>query len=1018
MTDQVFKFPGFFDREIDLTARVSEPVGIPAGVIGAAKKGPAFVPVTLGSFSDFITKFGDVDSKLAAPYAVEKFLQNKTALTFVRVLGAGVNATSADFETTRTKGTVKNAGFLVSGTVAPGDTRQQGAVQFLVAKHQLTGSETYGMPMFSDNGSFLQTGSIDEVNLVRGEIFTAYDTRIMILSHNESWSLAADDAATVSASNGTFKLVVSTSQGATFGSDDGNAGVRIYTASLDPTSDLYFAKLLNRDPSKFETERHFLYADFAVDNEIAHVSTGSNAVVIASGSANTSTTSGDTALIFRNAFGKFDTRYKTPRTPWFISQPFGSTEHNLFYIEALDDGEYSNTQVKISIVNMVASTNPRNPYGTFSILVRLFNDTDLNPAIIEQFSNVTLDPNSDFYIGKVIGDTKTHFNFDVENPDDRRLIKEGKYANRSKYIRVVINEQVELQQLPASSLPFGFRGPEVLNTNSLLGDLTGSGGFSSVQRLAAMGTIDPRLLASVLPPLPYRFKVTRGQISTGSGQLSGAPGSSEITDARFYWGVKFERNNNDILNTNVNGELNQLVPALTKFPGIALLDVPVTGTYTDKFNNNKFTLARVALGNTAFTDITASANIHMKEACYIRNGTPDVTQYKITDGSTTRLTLASLIHSGTQATLFNKFTDYAKFTTCLFGGFDGVNIMDSHAAAFDDRSTSTEARGSIIGGSNSAFSSPGFQFNQNGVGINNNQINSYRVATDIITDPIISNINLLVAPGQRDPFVTDYVSDAVSNFGLAMFLMDIPVYNSDSDRVFDGETANSSTYLDVENTADSFESRALDNTFVAPYFPDVVIDDTRTGRKVTVPASVAALSALSFNDKVAYPWFAPAGFNRAALNFVSLTRTRLKQSERERMYQVRVNPIVKFPNEGYVIFSQKTLDAAGTALDSINVQRMVIDVQRQIIDIGNRLIWEQITPDLYTEFVSKVTPVLANVQNRGGLQQFKVVCDSTNNSDLDRENNKINAKIFLLPVKAVEFVAIDFIISRNGVQIV
>jgi len=1015
MADTVFNFPGFYDREIDLTARTASPVGVPGGVVGASLKGPAFVPSTIGSFNDFITKFGDVSPKLAAPYAVEKFLENRSALTFVRVLGAGVNSTAADIEATRTKGIVTNAGFKISGTFDAGSGKTNGAVQFLIAKHQLTASEARGFPMFTDNNSFLTTGSSDEVHIVRGEVFTAHDARIMILDHNASWTVGADDVATVNSTTSLFKLVVSTSQGSAFGCDDGFAGVRIYSASFDPSSNYYFAKLLNTDPSRFEQERHYLYADYAVDNEVAHVSTGTDTVLLASGSTNTSATSGDTSLIMREMFGRFDTRYKTPKTPWFISQPYGGTEHDLFQIEAIDDGEYSNSQVKISIVNIIASTNPRYAFGTFSVIVRKFTDTDLNPAVIEQFTNVTLDPAADNYIGKVIGDSRVVYNFDVENPEDRRLIRSGKYPNRSKYIRVIMSEPLERGYLPDSCLPFGFRGPQVLNTNSLLGDITGSGGFLAKTRLSAVTASlpDPRLLGAIVPPIPFRFKVTRGQVATSG--LTGAPGSSEITDSRFYWGVKFERNDGDVLNTNVNGELNRIVTTFTKLAGIDKLDAVVTGSFTDTFNNNKFTLARVALGNGSFTDITSSANIHMREACYIRNGSPDATEYKITDGSTGRLTFASLVHSGTQATLFNKFSDYAKFTVFMNGGFDGVNILDSHAAAFDDRSTSTESRGATYGNSNANFTSPGFAHNQNGVGINNNQINSYRVATDIITNPIASNINVLTVPGQRDPLVTDYVTDAVENYGMAMSLMDVPNYNSDGDRIFDGETANSSTYIDCENTADFFEQRALDKTIVSSFFPDIVIDDSKTGKKVTVPASVGALAAIGYNDKVAYPWWAPVGFNRGALNFVSLTRTRLKQSERDRMFAARINPIVKFPNEGFVIFSQKTLDAEGTALDSINVQRMVLEVKRQVVEVGNRLIFENLTPELYGEFVSKVSPILANVQNRQGLKQFKVVCDKTNNTELDRENNRMNAKIFLLPVKAIEFIQLDFIITRNGV---
>jgi hypothetical protein len=408
----------------------------------------------------------------------------------------------------------------------------------------------------------------------------------------------------------------------------------------------------------------------------------------------------------------------------------------------------------------------------------------------------------------------------------------------------------------------------------------------------------------------------------------------------------------------------------------------------------------------------------MKNAVYVRNGVVNSSDYTVTGSciSGNQLTFASLIHNGTQPIQFNKFNNFAKYTVFMYGGFDGVNLLDQHAQRFDDRSTSTENGIGGYGGANASYESPGFDFNQNGAGFANNQIYSYKVATTIITDPIASNINILAIPGQREPFVTDYASDAAAGFGLALYTMDVPNYNSAGDRIFDGTTTGTGSYINVQNTADQFDSRAINNDFVAAYFPDVVMTDPASGKRITVPASVASIAAIGYNDKVAYPWFAPAGFNRAALNFVSLTRTRVNQNEREKLYQVRINPIVKFPNEGYVIFAQKTLNADKSSLESINVQRMVMDVQRQVIDIGNRLIWEQLTPALYQDFVSKVSPVLALVQSRGGLRQFKVVCDATNNTELDRENNRMNAKIYLLPVKAVEFIAVDFIITRAGVQ--
>ena len=1002
MPEQVFKFPGFFDREIDLTARTVSPVGVPAGVVGASVKGPAFVPYTLGSFSDFQTKFGGFDSKLPAPYAVEKFLQNRSALTFLRVLGAGANSTQEDINDTSIKGIVKNAGFKVSGVVGAGTgNRGVGAVQFLVARHQLQPGESApsGIPMFTDNNSFV--GDPGFANLVRGVIFVASGSRVMIMSgSSESFNSLMDDVAIYSTPANSeepfFKIAISTSLGGAYGTDDGNLGVRILSASFNPTSDLYYAKLLNTDPAKFAEEQHYLYADFAVDDEVATVIQNTvSGVLVASGSSNVSATSGLDTTPFLELFGRYDTRFTTPRTPGFISQPFGSTEYDLFHLETIDDGQYANDKIKVSIQNLQASTNPAYPYGTFSLIVREFADSDINVKVIEQFNELTLDPDSDNYVAKVIGDAKAYYNFDVANPDDRRIVRSGKYANRSNYVRVVMNEMVEEKKTPPTALPFGFHGVDVLNTNPTFTDISGSSGELRLAGSGSAATFGCE--GAIVPPVPYRYKVTRNS------------GSLEITDSRLYWGVKFERNNNNVENVNVNNEINRYLYSVTKFAGIEKLDVIVSGSSKDTFNNNKFTLARVAIsGVSDINDLTGKVSKQMKKAQYIRNGVVDPSTYAINGD----ITLATLIQDIPQPITFNKFNNFAKFTTLFYGGFDGVNILDKHAYRFDDQSTSSESGG----GSNSLYNSPGFGFNQNGTGIVNNQINSYRVATDIITDSIASNINVLAIPGQREPFVSDYASDAASRYGLALYLMDIPNYNSAGARIFDGDNSGSGSYIDVQQTADNFDARSLDNTYVAAYFPDVVMNDPSNGKKITVPSSVAALAAIGYNDKVAYPWFAPAGFNRAALNFVSLTRTRVNQNEREKLYAVRVNPVVKFPNEGYVIFAQKTLDAAQTSLDSINVQRMIMDVQRQVIDVGNRIIWQQLTPALYQEFVSRVSPILALVQNRGGLRQFKIVCDETNNTALDRENNRMNAKIYLLPVKAVEFIAVDFIITREGVQ--
>lgn len=1011
MANQIFKFPGFFDREFDLTPTEIQPQGVPAGVVGAAQRGPAFVPYTIGSFADFEQRFGGLDSNLAAPYAVDKFLDSRTALTFVRVLGGGANTTAAEIETTRTQGTVTNAGFYVSGTqVANGAV---GAVQFLVARHYVSSSEAYGFPVFTNNDTYFTTGSLDEVYLVRGTIFTANDTRVQILSHDENYSTVTDDYATANSADGTFKMVISSSAGGTFGNAEGFAGVRILTASMDPSRDDYFANLLNTDPTRFEQEKVFVYADYAVDDGVASVATGSNDIMIASGSANTSANSGDTSLDFLHMYGKFDTRYKTPTTTWFISQPYGSTEYDLFRIESIDDGEFANSKIKISISNLLKSSNPRNEYGTFSLQVRDFEDTDAEPRILEQFNNVTLDPSSDNFIGKVIGDKKAYFNFDVENEDDRRIVVTGKYANRSKYIRVILNPELETgTSIPTNALPFGFRGVPTLNTNPDLVDAVP--GAAGNIRLAASGSGDPRLIGAVVPPVPFRFKVTRGEIDTTPGNLIGSPGNTEIVDERYYWGVKFGRTDN-VLNPNTSVRLNSLIPSLTKFQGIKELDAVLTGSKLDDFNENKFSLARVALANGSVADVTSSVNVHMRESAYIRNGEPDVTNYTITDGATSRITMATLFHKGSTAAVFNRFSSFTKFTTVLYGGFDGNNILDKNAYYMNDRATSGESRGTTYGGTNASFVSPGFSVNQNGLGLQNNAVFAYHRAAEIITDTIASNINLLAVPGQREPLVTNYIGDRVRDYGNALYLQDIQMYNTDIDRVFDNEKGQ---YVDVENTADVFESRAIDNFNVASYFPNVTIEDEDSGKRVTVPATVAALAALGYNDKVAYPWFAPAGFNRASLDFVKQTQTRIRQAERERLFDVNVNPIVKFPNEGYVIFSQNTNQQEQTALSSINVQRMVSDVKRQVITIGNKVIWDNIVPEIQVNLRKDISAVLSVVQTRKGIERFRVICDNTNNTADDRNNNRVNVKVLFKPTRAIEFISLDFIITRSGVEFV
>jgi hypothetical protein len=1014
MSEQTFKSPNFYDREIDASAPTEKsPVGVPAGVISTSNKGPAFVPVTVANSDEFADKFGNLDPKHYGPYAANEFLKHRSALTFVRVLGAGANSTDAHLDATRTKGTVFNAGFILSSsaTVDSVDLRYPGVVQFIVANHTLGTREAAGMPMFTDN----DTVQGSNVNLVRGIVMTPNTSRILIRTNASLPLPATGFAGTVDhcgLTGGKFKIVISSSLGTQFGMTDGHAGIKVLTASLDPSDKDYVGKILNTDPDKFYQEQHYLHADFAVDPCIAYVAE-QGVVGVASGSANVSN-NGDRTLYFKELFGAYNTRYTAPKTSFFISQPFGGKEYDLFKFEAIDDGEYANKLYKISISNVRASTNNAYKYGTFNVQIRSWEDTDTSLNVIEQFSNCSLDPNAANYVAKMIGDRKVFFNFDSVEPGEKRLASTGKYSNKSKYVRIIMNDSAERGLLPPEALPFGFRGIETLNVNpstKITDTLTaGNARLCGIFSGSALS-----LTGAFMPPVPLRFKVTRGEVDSAAA-WAGAPGASEQANVSFYWGIKFERSSvstnptdDTLLNSNVVNEKNPLLASYTKFVGIDKLDALVTGSNKDVINNNKFSLANVAFYNTSLGDLTSSINTHMKEAAYIRNAQLDSTKYTITEGSRNRITFATLLASGS-APEFNRFSSYAKFTNLMYGGFDGTNFLDRNARRINDKSVSFDAPG----GASNANSIPGFATNPSGQNVDNNGVASYLAAVNLMTDPMIANNNLLALPGIREPYINDQAMQKVRDYGLSMLVMDIPSFDDNSARLYDDSTGKSN----INTTASQLDARSIDNDYAGTYFPSVFIEDATNKRKVKVPASVAALGALAFNDKIAYPWFAPAGFNRAALDFVSNVEVRLNVSDRDRLQDSRINPIATFPRLGYVIYGQKTLKNNKSALDRVNVRRLMLEIKRIVIGIAQKLAFENNTATVRNKFAADTSFQLGLIQVQAGIEGFQVTCNESNNTQEDIDLNKMNGRIVVVPTRVVEYIAIDFIITSSGIQFV
>jgi phage tail sheath protein FI len=206
----------------------------------------------------------------------------------------------------------------------------------------------------------------------------------------------------------------------------------------------------------------------------------------------------------------------------------------------------------------------------------------------------------------------------------------------------------------------------------------------------------------------------------------------------------------------------------------------------------------------------------------------------------------------------------------------------------------------------------------------------------------------------------------------------------------------------------------LDSNYAATYWPWVRVINPANNAPTWVPPSVVVPGVLAFNDAVAAPWYAPAGLTRGGLTSVSATYQTLSQANRDTLYEARINPIANFPNDGVVIWGQKTLQARPSALDRVNVRRLLITVKKFIASSTRYLVFEQNTTATRTKFLSIVNPYLEQVRTQQGLSAFKVVMDSTNNTSDLIDQNIMYGQLFLQPTRTAEFIILDFNIQPTG----
>lgn len=1020
--------PGVFTRENDLSGIAQGVADIGGAIVAPFPKGPAFTPTLVTDINTLEDKFGVADGVYYGPYTAKEYLIERGVVTICRVgaltgykqnypfvlwaikgnynranasgsliatssiatisasgsvstnlsMTASLNVTFNSVESginpvyygqTVSLGTLSFSGFRSTGSIASGNFYASGSSFSIVsgADPFLTGLST-GLLEFSSSrlaacGDFsvLVKGSLTGSFGVYNGTFTPTGTPTLDVCTNQWTSSGADYrvlAVLADTQYGTITDLVapgfsgsSLYQGPASGQlsqsiyanstsasiskefaislkpSNSSTALGTYAFSIDPSSPKFITNVFGTDATAGDPdtiaagqkiEAAYLYRVF--ENQITKVSSenhkwwisGSflpNGVALWTG--NPLDFTDDYSRDLTNGDSEFSITHAT--TPWIVSQAVASwngtsspTRFRLFRAHTLSDGTNANTSYKIEISNVkLAGQVAGSDWGSFTLTVRKYSDTDKRPVILETFQNLNLDPDSSNYIARRLGDRYNYINF------SGKVIEFGTYSNNSKYIRI------EMSTTPwaVSAVPAGF---EALTTpvNSSMGQWV----------------------------VPVRY--SRASI------YGKDPG-------KYPSGVAF----NDAP-TGADSELSALYPTSSVGNGVAddnkqyFAPLPSFGAYSSTGRNTTFALDQT----TSDWGLEAPASVgSYLEASY--------------SGS------VPFIYDSSRESTHVKMR---KFVVGFQGGFDGQSPA-----------TPINVGSDIIPG--------------NTQGLDCTDINAagsiaYKQCLSALGNADEFDINMIVTPGithQHHSYVTNLVVDTCEKRGDCFYIMDLNVTPA---------TEGSVGQIDeIVGYADSY-----DTNYAASYYPWVKILDTNTNKVITVPPSVVLPAVYAANDKVSAEWFAPAGLNRGGITQAVQVCDRTTHEERDTLYEGKVNPIAAFPGQGICVWGQKTLQNEASALDRINVRRLLIKIKKFFASTSKYLVFEQNVASTRNKFLSIVNPYLENVQQRSGLYAFQVVMDDTNNTPDLIDRNVLYGQIYLKPTKTSEFIILDFNILATG----
>ena len=579
----------------------------------------------------------------------------------------------------------------------------------------------------------------------------------------------------------------------------------------------------------------------------------------------------------------------------------------------------------------------------------------ISGTTVERYTGCSLDPNSANYVAKRIGDQ--YLEWDATN---KRYRTYGDYQNQSDLFYIEMDDSVDTQGL----LPMGFRGPVRPKGFGLL-----------------VGETSPKTLdlsddfANAAVRSGDDSVVFKGHLAAGASTSGG-----DYADLDTATAVKFVFPKLRLRNNGTDGGASN--PARSYWgvrPKISSTSTQHDPDFCDYLRGipEGFGGASHVPGS----DFEYSFIFRMEDI----EETTGVWTW--VEGQGTTKSVATLISDGAR-----------QFAMPVWGGSDGFEITEMEPM-----------RNSLIA-SAGAFDE------------NNNYVDyTISKAIDSISDPEVVPANLLLAPGFYRPAVTNKLITVAENRKDVLAIIDI---ENDYVPRFEGLASSLGSTTTAVST---LKARRLNSSYACTFYPWVQISDNLNGSNlVWVPPSVAGLGALGRSQAQSELWFAPAGFNRGGLGSlggprgpaVLQARQRLDSKERDLLYEQNINPIATFPAEGVVIFGQKTLQADGSALDRINVRRLLLFLKSRVGEVSRNLLFDQNLQSTWNRFKGQVEPLLADTQARFGLSGYKLILDETTTTADLIDRNIMYAKIYVKPARAIEYIVVDFVITRTGADFV